>query len=124
VPPLCLSFPSLTNGRVASPLGTRSRELDAYRLALDALKQGTNTTMYKKVQGLVKGRLGEGYATDQAWVEAVEKRAAATKERLESDLQSSRTSMSKESIRLVRVVPCRVGAVGLGMFSSSCGKPV
>ena len=48
----------------------------------------------------MKGRLGEAYASDAAWVEGVDKRAAATKERLESDLQSSRTSMAKESIRV------------------------
>lgn len=50
------------------------------------------------MQGLAKGRLGEA---DQAWVESVDKRAAATKERLEGELQAARTSMSKESIRLV-----------------------
>lgn len=71
----------------------------------------------------MKGRLGEGCALDQAWVDSVDKRAAATKERLESDLQSSRTSMAKESIRVVRSSSRRLcDALPLAClsFSSSC----
>jgi hypothetical protein len=49
----------------------------------------------------VGGRLGPGYSYDSAWVEGTEKRAAQLKERLENDLQSSRTNMVKESIRMV-----------------------
>ena len=47
------------------------------------------------------GRLGDAYAFDAGWVESVEKKASLMKERLEGDLQASRTSMAKESIRLV-----------------------
>lgn len=47
------------------------------------------------------GRLGDAYGYDTAWVESVEKKAGMMKERLEGDLQSSRTTMAKESIRLV-----------------------
>ena len=59
-----------------------------------------NVELYRKVVGLVAGRLGPAYQLDAAWADGMEKRAAAQKERLESDLQSSRTSLAKESIRL------------------------
>src|SRR6056297_1147082 len=80
----------------------KSRELDAYRLALDALTQprSLNIQLYRKVMGLVAGRLGPAYSLDATWAEEIDKRAAMQKERLESDLQTSRTGMAKESIRL------------------------
>ena len=80
----------------------KARELDAYRLALDALKgaNSLNVDLYKKVVNLVGGRLGEAYQLDTAWIEGVEKRASMQKERLENDLQASRTTMAKEAIRL------------------------
>ncbi len=81
---------------------SKARELDAYKLALDALKApgASNVELYRKVTGWMGGRLGPAYALDGAWADGVERRASAQKERLESDLQSSRTSMAKESIRL------------------------
>jgi len=59
-----------------------------------------NVELYREVVGLVAGRLGPAYQLDSAWADGLEKQAAAQKERLESDLQSSRTSLAKESIRL------------------------
>lgn len=49
----------------------------------------------------VGGRLGDAYAYDASWVEATDKRAAQIRERLESDLNGSKTNMIKESIRMV-----------------------
>lgn len=80
----------------------RALELDAYRLAIDALKCGMDTDTYKKVSQRVGMRLGEKYAYDHAWVENVEKRVAQVKERLENDLCAARTNLVKESIRMVR----------------------
>ena len=61
----------------------------------------SHVRLIRQVMTLAGDRLGGAYAYDAGWIESVEKKASVMKERLEGDLQASRTSMAKESIRLV-----------------------
>lgn len=79
----------------ASPL-----ELDALKMALDELKRSTNTTLYKTLAKKVGDRLGPSYVLDEKWIESTDKKAASRLEKLESELNSYKTNLIKESIRM------------------------
>jgi len=73
-----------------------SLKAEALRTALDEVKRTTNTALYLELVAL-----GDGQTTrDDAWVESVDRKAAQTLEKLEADLQTHKTSLFKESIRM------------------------
>lgn len=55
--------------------------------------------LYEKVPDKID-KLGPQYALDKAWLDACDKKAAQTQERLENELNSSRTALLKENIRV------------------------
>ena len=69
---------------------------DALRLALDEVKRRANTALYTELTQVDPQVL----TRDDAWVEVVEKRAAQTLEKLESELTTYKTSLVKENIRV------------------------
>ncbi|GLC42921.1 hypothetical protein PLESTB_001814700 [Pleodorina starrii] len=75
-------------------------ELEALRMAHDELKKTENTSRYQEVVSRIDGRLGAGYALDRSWVDNTERRSASKGERLESELQSFKAALMKESIRM------------------------
>ncbi|GIL49002.1 hypothetical protein Vafri_5484 [Volvox africanus] len=75
-------------------------ELEALRMAHDELKKTENTQRYKEVVARIEGRLGAGYTLDRVWMENTDRRSASKGERLESELQSFKAAMMKESIRM------------------------
>lgn len=105
-------------------LAVRSKELETECLkkAIDELKKTQNAMyvhpwsilhslcrrdyreLYEKVPDKID-KLGPQYAMDKAWLDACDKRAAQTQERLENDLNSSRTALLKENIRVCSAVP-------------------
>ena len=105
-------------------LAFRSKELETECLkkAIDELKKTQNAMyvyesilhslclrdyreLYEKVPDKID-KLGPQYALDKAWLDACDKRAAQTQERLENDLNSSRTALLKENIRVCSTGPC------------------
>jgi hypothetical protein len=64
--------------------------------------RGRDVYVVVQVMNRVQGRLGERYAFDAQWVEATDKKATQLKERIESDLNAAKSSVIKESIRMVR----------------------
>ena len=82
---------------------------EALRIAIEQAKQGMNTSIYLELcaaEGCLVPR-------DDAWVDAIEKKAHAQLDKLESDLASHKTSLVKESIRM--------GQNDLGDFHRSRG---
>jgi len=68
----------------------------ALQMAVDLAKQGINTSLYLELCAAH----GCPVLRDEAWVEAMDKKASATLEKLEAELTSHKTSLIKESIRL------------------------
>lgn len=64
------------------------------------LAQTENTERYRDVITRINGRLGPAYTLDVAWLEETERRANMKQSRLESELQSYKTNLIKESIRM------------------------
>lgn len=75
-------------------------QLEALRLAFDEIKKGDDTFLMREIVKKINGRLGSGYALDEAWCDAIEKKAELKKEKLDSELNSYRTNLIKESIRM------------------------
>ncbi|KAL3737730.1 hypothetical protein ACJRO7_019287 [Eucalyptus globulus] len=74
--------------------------MEALRMAYDEIKKGENTQLFREVVGKIRGRLGDKYEMDAAWCETVDRRAEQKKEKLENELNSYRTNLIKESIRM------------------------
>ncbi|KAG2424834.1 hypothetical protein HXX76_014255 [Chlamydomonas incerta] len=85
---------------VAERSAGKPLELEALRMAHDELKRTENTARYQEVVARIDGRLGSAYTLDRAWVENTERRSAQKGERLESELQSFKAALMKESIRM------------------------
>ncbi|KAL0373633.1 UNVERIFIED_CONTAM: COP9 signalosome complex subunit [Sesamum radiatum] len=75
-------------------------ELEALRMAYDEIKTGENTELFREVVAKIDGRLGPAYGSDNAWADAVDRRAELRKEKLENELKASMTNLIKESIRM------------------------
>ncbi|KAL4439259.1 hypothetical protein ABPG77_004161 [Micractinium sp. CCAP 211/92] len=75
-------------------------ELEALKLAADALKQTENTQRYVEVMERIGGRAGDKYALDTDWVERVERLAAQKQDKLENELNVYKSNLIKESIRM------------------------
>eukprot|EP01117_Protostelium_nocturnum_P003806 TRINITY_DN15067_c0_g1_i1.p1 TRINITY_DN15067_c0_g1~~TRINITY_DN15067_c0_g1_i1.p1 ORF type:complete len:444 (+),score=172.86 TRINITY_DN15067_c0_g1_i1:156-1487(+) len=93
---------------------SKSLELEALKLAHDELKaKSLNTSLYKNVCEKIGDRLGASYQLDQSWIDSTDKKAAHQQEKIEADLNGSRTNLIKEQIR--------IGHTELGDFWSSRG---
>ncbi|KAL0411962.1 UNVERIFIED_CONTAM: COP9 signalosome complex subunit [Sesamum latifolium] len=85
---------------IADNCGVASMELEALRMAYDEIKTGENTQLFREVVAKIDGRLGPDYGSDNAWADAVDRRAELRKEKLENELKASMTNLIKESIRM------------------------
>jgi COP9 signalosome complex subunit 1 len=77
-----------------------SMQLEALRMAYEEIKKGENTQMFREVVQKIDGRLGPKYGPDDAFTDAVDRRADQRKEKLENELNAYRTNLIKESIRM------------------------
>jgi COP9 signalosome complex subunit 1 len=68
-------------------------------LAVDELKNTKNTALYRRLYDRVGTALGEDYPFDANWADSVDKRAQATADRLEGDLQNYTTNVLRPKIR-------------------------
>ena len=85
-------------------IGERSKDClmlqkDAYQMALEILKVGSNMALYQKVAKDSSGLFEENYF-DQELVESVEKKNHQMQVTLEGELNSYKSNMIKESIRV------------------------
>ncbi|XP_043716522.1 COP9 signalosome complex subunit 1-like [Telopea speciosissima] len=102
------AYASLYSGRtkitrllfIADRCGNQSMQLEALRMAYEEIKKGENSQLFREVVQKIDGRLGPAYGMDQAWVDNVDRRAEQRKEKLENELNSYRTNLIKESIRM------------------------
>ena len=78
---------------------TPQLQKDAYQLALSTLKAGTNMSMYQSVAA-ESSALFETAQFDEAAFEATEKKCNQVQERLEVELNSYKTNLMKENIRV------------------------
>ncbi|KAK9103396.1 hypothetical protein Sjap_020650 [Stephania japonica] len=85
---------------IAERCGNTTMELEALRMAYDEIKKGENTLLFRDVVDKIRGRLGAAYGMDHAWVDGVDRRAEARKEKLDNELNAYRTNLIKESIRM------------------------
>ena len=72
----------------------------AYRLLDEALKAGVNSSMYREVFSNDE-YFYEGFKYNAGWVEEIEQQSAQRLERLKSELRAAKSSMIKESLRIV-----------------------
>uniref|UniRef100_A0A7I4EGU5 26S proteasome regulatory subunit Rpn7 N-terminal domain-containing protein n=1 Tax=Physcomitrium patens TaxID=3218 RepID=A0A7I4EGU5_PHYPA len=85
---------------IADHCNSRNLDLEALRMALDEIRKGENTVLFKECVERLNGRLGLGYGLDQEWIDTVERRAAQRQEKLEVELNGYKTNLIKESIRM------------------------
>ncbi|PKI45393.1 COP9 signalosome complex subunit 1 [Punica granatum] len=85
---------------IADHCDNESMKLEALKMAYDEIKKGENTQLFREVVDKIGGKLGEKYGMDSAWCEAVDRRAEQKKEKLDNELNSYRTNLIKESIRM------------------------
>jgi COP9 signalosome complex subunit 1 len=80
-------------------------------MAIEELKKSNNSTLYKQImEKVASDKLGNAIndatflfslgSLDQAWMDAVDKKAAQQQERLEMELNGYKTNLIKESIRV------------------------
>lgn len=75
-------------------------ELEALKLAADALKRTDDTQRYAEVIERIGGRAGPQYALDSEWIERTERASEQKQDRLESELGVYKSNLIKESIRM------------------------
>ncbi|XP_010933872.1 COP9 signalosome complex subunit 1 [Elaeis guineensis] len=85
---------------MAERCGNEGMQLEALRLAYDEIKKGGDSHLYREVAGKIAGRLGPQYTLDQAWADAIDRRAEQRKDKLDNELNGYRTNLIKESIRM------------------------
>ncbi|KAK7401583.1 hypothetical protein VNO78_13183 [Psophocarpus tetragonolobus] len=85
---------------IGDKINNATAQLEALRMAYDEIKKGENTQLLRDVVQKIDGRLGPNYGMDTAWCDAVDRRAQQKKEKLENELNSYRTNLIKESIRM------------------------
>ncbi|DBA04055.1 TPA: hypothetical protein N0F65_009402 [Lagenidium giganteum] len=73
---------------------------DAYKVLLRDLKSGLNMTLYAEIAEAASETMPELAVVDQPHVENIKRSAAQQHERLEQELNSYKSSMIKESIRM------------------------
>eukprot|EP00236_Picocystis_salinarum_P004989 CAMPEP_0113926964 /NCGR_PEP_ID=MMETSP1159-20121227/4045_1 /TAXON_ID=88271 /ORGANISM="Picocystis salinarum" /LENGTH=437 /DNA_ID=CAMNT_0000927411 /DNA_START=44 /DNA_END=1354 /DNA_ORIENTATION=- /assembly_acc=CAM_ASM_000767 len=73
---------------------------EAFRLALEEARAGTNTTSYVDLVGQANERGWKEFQVDSEWVEATDRKAQQKQEKLERELAGYKTNLIKESIRM------------------------
>lgn len=91
---------------IADKCGAPTMELEALRMAYDEIKKGENTQLFREVVGKINGRLGPNYGLDNAWSDAVDRRAESRKEKLENELNAYRVGWFLFSTCLESLVFC------------------
>jgi len=81
---------------------------EALRMAIDEVKRTSNTSLYGELAAA-----DSSFTRDDAWIESVDRKSAQTLDKLEGDLNSHKSSLVKESIRM--------GHNDLGDFHSDRG---
>ncbi|GLT84527.1 hypothetical protein SLE2022_027520 [Rubroshorea leprosula] len=85
---------------IADHCDNAGMQTEALRMAYDEIKRGENTQLFREVVKKIDGRLGPDYGMDNVWSESIDRKAELRKEKLESELNSYRTNLIKESIRM------------------------
>ena len=100
---------------IADKCGAPSMELEALRMAYDEIKKGEDTRLFREVVGKINGRLGPNYGLDDAWADAVDRRAESRKEKLENELNAYRVWCfpSIHSIILLFLLKCQLNFIVL-----------
>lgn len=75
---------------IADRCGNESLQLEALRMAYDEIRKSENTCLHREVAQKIAGRLGSDFLLDQAWADAVDRRAELKKEKLENELNGYR----------------------------------
>mmetsp|Transcript_512 Transcript_512/g.576 ORF Transcript_512/g.576 Transcript_512/m.576 type:complete len:428 (+) Transcript_512:145-1428(+) len=79
-------------------------ELEALRMAATTIKQsfgkGVNIDLWKEVLQRIGDRLGDEYRLDEEQIERLQREAVKKQEKLESVLNTAKTQLIKESIRM------------------------
>jgi COP9 signalosome complex subunit 1 len=75
-------------------------EAEAFRMALEEIKKSNCSLKYQVVTEKIAKRMGDSSVFDQNWIDSVEKRAAQVKEKLEFDLNTAKTQLIRENIRV------------------------
>jgi len=75
------------------------KQSEAYKMAIDVLKQTKNTTLYRKVFEKISDKLGAPYVYDSAWADGVDKKAQQSSEELEALLNGYRQNLIRKKIR-------------------------
>lgn len=78
----------------------KEQSKQALQLLIKELKAGINTTAYKEVIEQAQKTYGGEFTLDDAWIQKVDAESQKRLEKLESELNSYRTNMIKESIRM------------------------
>ncbi|CAM9536751.1 unnamed protein product [Pylaiella littoralis] len=73
---------------------------DCYRAALTLLRQGINTQSYRDISARAVQLMGPEYAEDTEWADQVDRRYQQSVDKLEAELNSYKTNLIKESIRM------------------------
>jgi len=73
-------------------------EIEAYRAALEEIKKTQSTQAYREVAEKLFEK-DPSFSIDKAWLDATEKKAIATQERLDVELNGFRANLVKRSIR-------------------------
>jgi COP9 signalosome complex subunit 1 len=75
-------------------------KLDALQLAIEEIKNGTSTSIYRKTFEKESKYLSEcGISFDHSWVDSTDRRAQTQSENLEIELQNHRQNLDKVKIR-------------------------
>ena len=82
-----------------------SLSADAYRMAVNEIKQSFDTIKYVDVvEKATKADL-PGFSLDQAWMDNIVQKVSAQQEKLDQELARFKTNMIKESVRVSCEVP-------------------
>ena len=76
------------------------KQAEATKMAIDALKQTKNTSLYRKVFEKVGDKLSTGYTYDSSWADGVDKKAQAQQDELETALNGHKANLIRKKIRV------------------------
>jgi COP9 signalosome complex subunit 1 len=75
------------------------KQSEAYKMAIDELKQTKNTTLYRKIYEKIGDKLSPPYTYDSAWADGIDKKAQSTSDELEALLNGYRQNLIRKKIR-------------------------
>jgi COP9 signalosome complex subunit 1 len=71
----------------------------SYKLAIDSLKKGKNTSTYRRLFEKIGNVLGTGYTLEQSWADQLDKAFMSEMEELEAALQNYKNNLLREQQR-------------------------